>query len=663
MFAHFEGDCEGITMQFQVFEINSGELVFQRDYVSPYSYGTLKTNFQITNKGCASNPTSVVSCKYEGIAKIFDADGNLQADDDTDEIKFKLTPGEVISTADWNVVGGQIWEKNEDFVVCRTKNLQLFNVNKETGAETPLTPGMQSSGFYSDDDQPVVKVRAIFKDCDKSVGQIGYGWYQNTYEPLFGTAPLPYRFRLKIIPGRSEFVRNSSNVFVYESAYTLGDEGCGPAVGNGIRQCRINFLSNDQADANWFSQNRPVTDPEKFGLTLGSPLFTATQETGGHIVYFCDDECDTEWGEQGKPQGFECLDEECTKVSPIQIADNPFLSGYITSIKNSPCYIPPVNQNDPTDYGRLKPDCYELLAPLPGLEAIGVPDSQAGENRITGQFSIGFWVNRMVTFLIGLVGLLAVIMIIIAGVQYMTTDVIGQKSNAKERIIQSLLGLVIALGVFVILNTINPDLLRINPNIEQVSLEYELRDEGIVLNGISPEDIPNDGNSCTDPAFIRWAQQNVPDIQLTDKNTGQSYSVPACDPSAVDIVTIGNGGATKVHKSLTPSINRINAALRAAGQSYDITQVGGYCCRMIKKPDGTQHTPPKISKHAFGVAIDINWSTNPFEETTLKTDMPAWFVNIWKAEGWGWGGEWNSSKDAMHFSKYQNEGGDGKGEL
>jgi hypothetical protein len=37
--------------------------------------------------------------------------------------------------------------------------------------------------------------------------------------------------------------------------------------------------------------------------------------------------------------------------------------------------------------------------------------------------------------------------------------------------------------------------------------------------------------------------------------------------------------------------------------------------------------------------------------------MPASFRQLFLSEGWGWGGNWNSSKDAMHFSKATGEGG------
>jgi hypothetical protein len=51
------------------------------------------------------------------------------------------------------------------------------------------------------------------------------------------------------------------------------------------------------------------------------------------------------------------------------------------------------------------------------------------------------------------------------------------------------------------------------------------------------------------------------------------------------------------------------------------------------------------SKHAFGLAIDVNALTNPLGGAG---DMPREVVDRWEAEGGEWGGDW-SRPDPMHF--------------
>ncbi|MEK7185324.1 MAG: pilin, partial [Patescibacteria group bacterium] len=94
---------------------------------------------------------------------------------------------------------------------------------------------------------------------------------------------------------------------------------------------------------------------------------------------------------------------------------------------------------------------YEPLVPLPGLF-----------NAATGDYKISdfsTYVMAMFRFLIGAAAVLAVIMIIIGGLEYMTTDVISNKSAGKEKINQAIIGLLLAIGSWLILNTIDPNIL------------------------------------------------------------------------------------------------------------------------------------------------------------------------------------------------------------
>ncbi len=88
---------------------------------------------------------------------------------------------------------------------------------------------------------------------------------------------------------------------------------------------------------------------------------------------------------------------------------------------------------------------YELLAPIGKLKEIRTDN-------------IGDYFNIMFQLGIGLAGALAVIMIIIAGIQYIGDESIFGKTEAKSKIKAALLGLFIALGAFALLNTIDPAL-------------------------------------------------------------------------------------------------------------------------------------------------------------------------------------------------------------
>ncbi|MBP6884634.1 MAG: hypothetical protein KBC17_02300, partial [Candidatus Pacebacteria bacterium] len=96
---------------------------------------------------------------------------------------------------------------------------------------------------------------------------------------------------------------------------------------------------------------------------------------------------------------------------------------------------------------------YCLLAPLPGVgDETGRVDIKQG---------IGNYFNSIIRLIIGLIGVLSVLMIVVGGIQYMSTVAMEEKNNAKRRITHAIFGLIVALGSYSILNTINPKLVNV----------------------------------------------------------------------------------------------------------------------------------------------------------------------------------------------------------
>lgn len=104
-------------------------------------------------------------------------------------------------------------------------------------------------------------------------------------------------------------------------------------------------------------------------------------------------------------------------------------------------------------------------------------------------------------------------------------------------------------------------------------------------------------------------------------------------------VTTSNGLTAYVNSNMASRFQGFLGDLEGTG--YKINSLDGYNYRNIA---GTN----KLSHHAFGNAIDINPSTNPMGKA-LVTDMPSNVGDIASKWGLGWGGAWNSKKDAMHF--------------
>jgi len=108
---------------------------------------------------------------------------------------------------------------------------------------------------------------------------------------------------------------------------------------------------------------------------------------------------------------------------------------------------------------------YSLLAPLPGVTI--------AENSATSTFAT--YIPGLFNLIIGVAGVLAVVMIIYGGIQYMSTDAFQGKSDAKNTISNAIWGLILTISAWLILFSIYPDadknpFVNFNLNIERQEL-------------------------------------------------------------------------------------------------------------------------------------------------------------------------------------------------
>ncbi len=115
---------------------------------------------------------------------------------------------------------------------------------------------------------------------------------------------------------------------------------------------------------------------------------------------------------------------------------------------------------------------YSPLAGIPGLNANGSFDD---------------YINSLYALSIAIAGLLAVVKIIIAGVKWMTSDIVTNRIKAKKDIQGAVFGLLVVLAAVIILNTVNTDLTK-------TDLDYK-SDENRV--GVGVEETKDDNISVT----------------------------------------------------------------------------------------------------------------------------------------------------------------------
>lgn len=134
---------------------------------------------------------------------------------------------------------------------------------------------------------------------------------------------------------------------------------------------------------------------------------------------------------------------------------------------------------------------------------------------------------------------------------------------------------------------------------------------------------------------------------MTTTTQLREWWAPPCQGPFVKVELHGEG-AVSVRPEILPAVAALDACLKAHNYQTRRADTGAYNCRKIT--GGT-----KYSLHAYGIALDLNWQSNPYG-SVLVTDMPPAMVAAIKAirtrngrQVWRWGGNYSGNKDAMHF--------------
>jgi hypothetical protein len=140
-----------------------------------------------------------------------------------------------------------------------------------------------------------------------------------------------------------------------------------------------------------------------------------------------------------------------------------------------------LNPGSTTQWTPQADTSYHLLEPIPCKQGTDGCVEENGKYVLksfdpttdTGNNKLGVYLNIVIRLFIGLCAVAAVVMIVVGGIEYSTSELVSAKSAATERIQGALLGLLLALGAYTLLFTINPDLLNTDVDIGGVSLVSE----------------------------------------------------------------------------------------------------------------------------------------------------------------------------------------------
>jgi type IV secretory pathway VirB2 component (pilin) len=191
---------------------------------------------------------------------------------------------------------------------------------------------------------------------------------------------------------------------------------------------------------------------------------------------------------------------------------------------------------------------YVLLAPLPcatpgsnGCDSNGkltTYDPSSGTNQI------GTYLNVMIRIFIGLCAVLAVVMIVIGGIEYMTSELPGTKEHGKERIQGAIFGLVLALGAWTLLYQINPDILNtdlksLTTQTVSVDLQNDIPQTPTIVNGKAMYGKYADGTnwqSVAGATAVLPAGVTVNKMQCTTVGQQNCTSTAGLDPNIINLM-------------------------------------------------------------------------------------------------------------------------------
>jgi len=211
---------------------------------------------------------------------------------------------------------------------------------------------------------------------------------------------------------------------------------------------------------------------------------------------------------------------------------------------------------------------YVPLAPLPG-----VPAGQ--------ETDIGSYLGSIFKIGIGLAGVFAVLMIIISGIQFIGGAASpSAHTEAKERMVNAILGLILALGSWLILNTINPNLLKTNLELAEVT-----------VTGSGPSGFVTQNQNLVQYCVTQQGQQqtcfeNLSSCQTAEQNLQSAGKTITqnCPATETNIQTsagsCGNDGGSCVEgvPGILPGLSCPGNLDRDFGGS-DCTNTGYICCR------------------------------------------------------------------------------------
>lgn len=249
----------------------------------------------------------------------------------------------------------------------------------------------------------------------------------------------------------------------------------------------------------------------------------------------------------------------------------------------------PSPENDTSTTDKVKVD-FTPGVTIPGTSfQAGVP-IQGG---VTGR-TLGEYISALYVYFSGAVGILAAVMLLYGGIRWLTAA--GNESHvesAKETIYSAIIAMVLVLTSYVLLNTINPELVGI-------------RDLSSIIKNISP----TEGETAPqDPALLGTCQENATKIQSSKNVIMASTTCDKPFPGATtkyEIQTLASYGTCTMQAISGPHCPGVHDVTANAGIVAGLSALAQTGCSFTITAFGNGDHDASNSRHYAGNAVDID---------------------------------------------------------
>ncbi len=238
-------------------------------------------------------------------------------------------------------------------------------------------------------------------------------------------------------------------------------------------------------------------------------------------------------------------------------------------------------------------------------------------------------VKMVYTAAMSLIILLTVVSISISGIQYIVEESIDKKGIAKKRLTNSVFALILGVGAYTVMNTINKQLVQFNFEPKIIDKE-NLIDKGNTdtINAFNTNKEVSISSDSIDAVFNRptntisenlFSNTNIGgDFLSTANSFGQDISTPQTGLRAV-IYTINNVSQKNASADGTINLNGQQYYFRSGGGGNGFLPLGTYTVTIGDFEDqykgqtikGLRSTPPTMLVDGFGYSFNLNNTYDP----------------------------------------------------